>query len=335
MDPEILISFIVPVYNVEKTLSRCLDSILIQSNKSFEIIIVNDGSKDSSQDIIDKYVLANPGTIKSFIKENGGPGDSRNYGIKKAIGRYITFVDSDDHIEPNYSEVVMKLINNYNPDMVVISYNRIYNKKQNIFERFHKFDKWEVYNKPIAIAAKPELICNIEAASWLKIVRRELFSKNEFLFFTDSSIAEDLEASLKWYLNVNTIIVSNDKLYNYVISSNTLNFSDKNIEQFIEIIDSVCTYYKDHGKFKECYSELEYLFAKHMLISNILRLKASKRKNKYQIFLFLRSSMVRNFPRYTKNIYFKSDPYYLRIAIIISFYFPKFFYFILSNRIRF
>ena len=219
--------------------------------------------------------------------------------------------------------------------MVVISYNRVYNKKQNVFERFHKFNKWDVYNIPIDINTMPELICNIEVASWLKIIKRDIFFKDEFLLFSLSSIAEDLEASLKWYLNVNSIIVNNDKLYNYVITSNTLNFSDKNIEQFMEIIDSVCTYYKKLGKFQDHYTELEYLFAKHMLISNILRLKASKRKNKYQIFLFLRNTMVKNFPRYTKNIYFKSDPYYLRIAIIISFYFPKFFYFILSNRIRF
>jgi CDP-glycerol glycerophosphotransferase len=329
MKTDILISFIVPVYNVEKTLSRCLDSILNQTIKNFEIIIVNDGSRDKSQKIIDKYVKAYPDLIKAYSKENSGPGDARNLGIRNASGQYVAFVDSDDFIESNYVKVVQGIIDEHSPDMVIIGYNRIYNKKQHLFERFHKFHKWDVYNKPIDIAAMPEILCNIEVASWLKIVKWELFLRDDFLFFSNSCIAEDLEVSLKWYLKADSIFVNSDKLYNYVITKNSLNFNNKNIEEFILITESVCDYYKENNKFQECYSELEYLFVKHMLVSNMLRLKMSKHKKNFETFMFLRAVMIKNFPRYTKNKYFGGDPIYLRLAVILSFYFPKIFYLIL------
>lgn len=99
-------SIIVPVYNTEKYINRCLDSILNQTYKNYELIIVNDGSTDNSQKIIDKY------KINSYIKENGGPGDARNYGLSKAKGDYILFVDSDDYIDENLLDTLNKSIKN-------------------------------------------------------------------------------------------------------------------------------------------------------------------------------------------------------------------------------
>lgn len=91
-------SVIVPVYNVEKYLAKCLESILNQSFGDFEIIVVNDGSPDNSQAIIDEYSKEYPEKIKSYIKENGGLSDARNFGIQRASGDYLLFVDSDDYI---------------------------------------------------------------------------------------------------------------------------------------------------------------------------------------------------------------------------------------------
>ena len=96
---KIKVSVIVPVYNVEKFIDKCLNSLVKQSLKEIEIIVVNDGTKDNSQKIIDKYVKKYPDKIKSYIKENGGQGSARNYGLKKATGEYIGYVDSDDFVE--------------------------------------------------------------------------------------------------------------------------------------------------------------------------------------------------------------------------------------------
>ena len=103
------ISVIVPVYNVENTIGKCLDSIVNQTLKDIEIIVVNDGSKDKSQDIIDEYAKKYS-NIKSYIKENGGLSDARNYGLEKASGDYICFVDSDDYINTSLFEKLEKYI---------------------------------------------------------------------------------------------------------------------------------------------------------------------------------------------------------------------------------
>ena len=97
-------SFIVPVYNTEKYLPKCLDSLLAQTYPDFEIIVVNDGTPDNSQAIIDEYVAKHPNKIRSFIKENGGLSDARNFGIARASGDYLLFIDSDDYISPTLLE---------------------------------------------------------------------------------------------------------------------------------------------------------------------------------------------------------------------------------------
>ena len=100
------ISVIVPVYNTEKYIERCLKSLLEQRYNDYEIIVVNDGSLDNSEEVINMYIKNYGDKIKYYVKPNGGLSDARNYGIQKATGDYICFVDSDDYIE---SELFEKL----------------------------------------------------------------------------------------------------------------------------------------------------------------------------------------------------------------------------------
>ncbi len=116
-------SLIVPVYNVEKYLAKCLDSILNQTYTDFEIIVVNDGSPDNSQAIIDEYAEKYPDKIKAYVKENGGLSDARNFGIERAQGDYLLFIDSDDYIDPTALSCIKKSIDNGRPD--VIGFNLI------------------------------------------------------------------------------------------------------------------------------------------------------------------------------------------------------------------
>ena len=313
-----LISFIVPVYNTEKTISRCLDSILNQTIKNFEIIVVNDGTKDNAQIVIDNYARNYPEIIKTFTKENGGLSDARNYGITKSKGKYIAFVDSDDFIENNYCEVLFEIINANNSDMIIIGYNRLYNKKQNYFERNYKFNRDNIYNQKIKIDENQEVIANTEVASWLRILKRDFFTNSNTNYFTKGRVYEDLEASLKWYLQIKNVFITNIKLYNYSISNNTLNFNSKNVEMFFDIIDEICLYYQKENKFDQYYHELEYLFTKHMLLSNIMRLRAARRNNNYEIFLNLRNKLKVHFKYFIKNKYLKKEPYYVRLVLKIS-----------------
>lgn len=118
MAREIDVTVIVPVFNVEKYLRKCLDSLVIQTLKTIEVIVVNDGSTDGSQAIIDEYVKKYPEIIKAFTKKNGGLGDARNYGINKARGKYIGFVDSDDWVDPKMFKAMFEMTKEGN-DIVV------------------------------------------------------------------------------------------------------------------------------------------------------------------------------------------------------------------------
>jgi len=115
----IAVSIIVPVYNVEKYIDKCLSSLVNQTLKNIEIIVVNDGSPDNSQKIIDKYVQNYPEIVFSYIKENGGLGDARNYGIARARGEYIGFVDSDDWVDTKMFSTMYEFAKEENADVVL------------------------------------------------------------------------------------------------------------------------------------------------------------------------------------------------------------------------
>ena len=116
-----ILSIIVPAYNAENTLRRCIDSLLAQEDKSIEIIISNDGSTDNTQQIIDEYVKVYS-CISSVYGQNGGLSCARNRGIAKAAGRWITFVDSDDYVASNIYSKVIRTLSKYEPDMLDFQY---------------------------------------------------------------------------------------------------------------------------------------------------------------------------------------------------------------------
>lgn len=113
------VSVIVPVYNVEKYLNRCVSSILAQTYKEFELVLVDDGSTDNCPQICDEYEKHNKGIVRTVHKSNGGLSDARNSGVINATGNYVTFIDSDDWINENYLENLVSLINKYRADISV------------------------------------------------------------------------------------------------------------------------------------------------------------------------------------------------------------------------
>lgn len=113
------LSIIVPVYNVEKYIDKCLYSLANQTLDNIEIIIVNDGSTDNSQNVIDKYVSENGDKMISFKKENGGLSDARNFGLKYAKGEYIGFVDPDDWVDHEMYEKLYDYAKERNADIVI------------------------------------------------------------------------------------------------------------------------------------------------------------------------------------------------------------------------
>ena len=143
MDNE-LISIVIPIYNVEKYIEKCLDSVIKQTYKNIEIILVDDGSPDNCGKICDSYAN-NDKRIQVIHKENGGLSDARNVGIERANGKYITFVDSDDYIELDYIEYLYTLIKKYNTKISFCKVNVVFNENNtdNKLENNNKTDyKW-------------------------------------------------------------------------------------------------------------------------------------------------------------------------------------------------
>ena len=167
IDDEVLLSIIIPVYNTELYLEKCLNSVLKSLPIKTEIIIINDGTKDNSEEIIKKYEKKYPTIIKYYKKQNGGLSHTKNYGLEKAKGKYIGFVDSDDYIKENMFDVMLKKALIENADIVYCDVEMVYE------------DGSHRYVSSSDDLEKDELMKNINTplmpASWSKIVKRELF----------------------------------------------------------------------------------------------------------------------------------------------------------------
>ena len=139
-----LVSIVVPIYNVECYLEKCIESLLKQIYKNYEILLIDDGSTDGSSKIADYYAKGNA-KVKVFHKKNGGLGDARNFGVKQSKGEWIVFVDSDDYVSETYVYDLVNLKNEYNADMAITAIQRI--KEGDKLPRHNRFDNYCVSGK--------------------------------------------------------------------------------------------------------------------------------------------------------------------------------------------
>lgn len=289
------LSIIVPVYGVEKYIDKCLNSLVKQSLKEIEVIVVNDGTKDNSQKIIDKYVKKYPDKIKSYIKENGGQGSARNYGLKKASGEYIGYVDSDDFVEKDMYKKLYNKAKENNYDIVVCgNYNvseDYQNKNIDAFINNYNTDLENIFFGKMAV--------------WNKIYKRDILIKNK-LEFKEKVWYEDLAFTLKAIMNSNTFAFIDEPLYDYLIrEGSTMNNS--NVQRNLEILDAFndILSYIQHNKKEEYFSKIEFLAIDHIYISAIVRvLKAeADDKVKRETINKLIDYMNKKFPNYKNNKY--------------------------------
>ena len=170
------VSVIVPVYNVEKYLKQCLDSIVNQTYKNLEIIIVNDGTKDNSMKLVEEYLQDK--RIKVINKKNGGLGSARNRGIEEATGDYISFVDSDDYIDLNMYEKLINVIRG--EEIIIFNHSRFDDITGEIVKKnYTKESKMKKLEKRINY-----LYSNIENSCWNKIYKADFIKKNKFYIKT-------------------------------------------------------------------------------------------------------------------------------------------------------
>lgn len=287
------VSIIVPVWNVEKYIGKCLDSLVNQTLKDIEIIVVNDGTPDNSQKIIDDYVKKYPKKVKSYTKENGGQGSARNYGLKKATGEYIGYVDSDDYVEIDMYEKMYNKAKKEDLDMVICYYN-------NVFENSDKKIKEEFLLNG-GDSKVNAFFCNTGVCN--KIYKKELLDGFEF---KSKVWYEDLPFTCKVLMNAKKIGFIQEGLYNYLQRvGSTMN--NNNIKRNLEILDAfddVLNYIKEYPEFKKYYPEIEYLAIYNIYIAAVVRvINARKVKNRKEILNKLINYVEKKFPNYRENKY--------------------------------
>lgn len=216
-------SIIVPVYKVEKYISNCIESILTQSYKNFELILINDGSPDKCGEICDKYADKDK-RIKVIHKKNGGVSSARNIGIQNANGEYIWFVDSDDWIEENALLILFEKIKYNNPDLIIFNSKMI--KKNNVIINKFNVDNYELINMNTnEFFNKYYFKYNIGFELWNKLYKKDIITENNIYFSDEETIGEDLLFNLYYYEHINNYLYIKDILYNYLSREDSAMFT--------------------------------------------------------------------------------------------------------------
>lgn len=233
---KILISIIVPVYNVEQEIDKCIESLINQTYKNIEIILVNDGSTDKSGSICEKYSKIDS-RIHFINKENGGLSDARNVGIMRAVGEYLLFVDSDDDIELDSCEMFIKSLNKRKVDIIIGEARKIEKDNTSYLKHSNLINGKEYTSREyIKLAIK-----NLEwyAPAWINMYNREFIIKNS-LFFKKGILHEDMQILPDMFLKAKNIIYMKYCFYNYKIREGSITQSKdktKNIESMIIIFN--------------------------------------------------------------------------------------------------
>lgn len=205
------VSVIVPVYKAEKYLSKCIDSILSQTYKEFELILIDDGSPDGCGKICDNYAKRDS-RIKVIHKENGGVSSARNAGIKESIGKYICFVDSDDMLIPEFLDECLKSFEDLGVNLAVCGYS-IRDVKGQVNNITYSNKSAEVLNRNGSIMNLLEKV--LIAAPWGKLYRADIIKDNDIVFPIELSCGEDLIFNFRYCDFAKEIAMINKPLYFY------------------------------------------------------------------------------------------------------------------------
>ncbi len=302
------VSIIIPCYNQEERIKRCIDSILNDKLKEKEIIIINDGSTDKTLDILKTYENKYK-NIKIINQKNKGQALARNIGLKESTGEYISFIDSDDFVEKNYIYNLYKSAIDNNSDYVYCDYYEYSNNK-------NKYISSTYTDNP----KKVKIIENF--APWGKLISHELINNIDFKF-PDLKMCEDIAVIPILAVNSKNAYHIKEGLYYYNLDSNSLTrikeYDDKLLE-IMKIPDILYNYFKDNNLLEEYRDELKYTFVQNILKYGVLNLAKHKESLKY--IKELRKNIKSKFSNLLSCKYYKYDTLYSKVLIFISIYFP-------------
>lgn len=283
------VSVIVPVYNVEKYIRKCLDSLVNQTLKEIEIIVVNDGSTDNSETIVEEYIEKYSDKIKYYVKENGGLSDARNYGMKYATGEYIAFIDSDDYVDVElYEKMYNKAVEN-NCDYVECNF-------------IWKYIDREKKDIGIKYKNKHEMLAIARVVAWNKLIKKEIVDRTNAQF-PKGLRYEDIEFFYKLLPYIEKFDFVEDCLIYYVQRNSSIaNTQNEKTGEVFTVLNNVIEFYKENNFYEEYKAELEYAYTRILLCSSFLRIiKVENSKTRNLLLKKTWENLNNNFPNWRKN----------------------------------
>ncbi len=292
------ISIIVPIYNAEKYLRKCIDSLVNQTKKELEIILVNDGSTDSTEQIIESY---KDERIKNYKNKNQGIGKTRNFGIEKATGKYLMFLDSDDFLEKDACEVLYNKAEINKLDIVICDFYKIYDNGNIEEEHQPSFKNTSLKDNPNILSEN--------LAPWAKIYKRDLIVKNNIKFIENLKY-EDAPFVLEALDKAKKIGKIDQCLNYYAIHDNSeTTVRDKRVFDILKILDIIRKYFKNKEYIKESLDRLTVRIITNYTIQQRYQ-KDKKIATKFIDEAF--DYMKKEVPDYKKNKYYQNRTFLKR-----------------------
>ena len=247
------VSIIIPVYNAEKTLERCVDSILSQDFRDLELLLIDDGSRDGSPDICDRYAERDS-RVRVFHKENGGVSRARNLGLSEAGGRYIQFVDSDDWIAHDATAELFSAAESQDCDMVICDFYRVVGKR---VQQKGNIDEETAFSRQVYAEYMMENPADFYyGVLWNKLFRRDIIDRYELRMNEEVSWCEDFMFVLDYLVHAETFLAVQKPLYYYVKTKGSLVSQGMSLARVVRMKTEVFEYYNRF--YKDVFSEEEY-----------------------------------------------------------------------------
>lgn len=288
------ITVIVPIYNVEKYLEKCILSIINQTMKDLEIILINDGSTDKSNLICEKYKNIDE-RIKYISRENKGCGYTRNEGIRLAKSKYIAFVDPDDYLEIDVYEKLYKKIEEKGSDLCICGYKMIRENKICFYSIDEELaEKSDIYLKSV-----------MYISVWNKLYKTKIIKNNGIYFPENIKISEDVVFNFKYYLKLNKIAVVNENLYNYFVRDDSITKNYKNYLDAFKALDCISKLFKTQKKDRLLKKVINEIFLHILCRTNYAILEDLKAENK-PYFKIFKNGNTKYEKKYKKDMLFST-----------------------------
>lgn len=293
---EIKLSIVAAVYNLEQYLPRCLEALVKQTMQEIEILCVDDGSTDSAPKIIEEYQKKYPDKIKVFHKPNGGEFTTRNYGLERAKGEYVTFVDTDDWVEPNWAEKLYETAKKNDADLAVCGFERIDLKTNKVVAT--NMTGFGNTTKPIN--GKDDDLLFINPAPWNKIYRRETIKDLRFLPFRGFN---DTMFLASCYTKMKKIAFTKEVLYHYYLryDSQIHTVNEQDVDNLKKYLLEVKQLYLDTNQYEEMKYLLDTFAFLHLGTSVMYRVSYDKNVNMKQMLKQTIKYLDENFSNWRKS----------------------------------